>query len=92
MNSKLLGLLCATLPLGVVAQIDYNGGVYWQDFDTLSSGTIYTYYTNLPAGWVVSSTFNSGSYVWTTVTNGFSDFGIEMDGADSHRFFRLKLQ
>jgi len=41
MNSKLLSLLCAALPLAGVAQIDYNGRVYRQDFDTLSSGTVY---------------------------------------------------
>jgi len=72
MNTKLLTFLAATLPLAAMAQISYNGGIYRQDFDTLQSGTIYAPYTNFPAGWTVNSTYNSGSYVWTTVTNGFS--------------------
>ena len=73
MNTKLLILLCATLPLASVAQISYNGGIYTQDFNTLASGAIYTPYTNMPTGWIVSSTYHSGSYVWTTVTNGYSN-------------------
>ena len=56
-----------------MGQVSYNGGIYKQDFNALSSGTIYTSYTNMPLGWSVSSGFNSGSYVWTTVTNGYSN-------------------
>jgi len=73
MNTKLLVFLTATLPLAATAQISYTGGFYTQDFNTLPGGTIYTPYTNFPAGWTVSSTYNSGSYVWTTVTNGYSN-------------------
>jgi hypothetical protein len=73
MNTKLLVFLTATLPLAAIAQISYTGGVYTQDFNTLQSGTIYTPYTTFPAGWTVSSTYNSGSYVWTTITNGYSN-------------------
>ena len=73
MNTKLLALVTATLPLAAIAQISYSGGIYTQDFDTLRSGTIYAPYTNFPTGWTVSSTYNSGTYVWTTVTNGYSN-------------------
>lgn len=73
MNTILPALLTATLPLAAIAQIRYNGGIYAQDFDALQSGTIYTEYTNFPTGWTVSSTYNSGSYVWTTGTNGYSN-------------------
>jgi hypothetical protein len=73
MNTKLLILLCATLPFPAFAQINYDGGVYTQDFDTLSNGTIYTPYTNMPAGWTFGSASHSGSYTWTTVTNGYSN-------------------
>jgi hypothetical protein len=73
MKMRLLAFLTVTLPMAAIAQISYNGGIYTQDFDTLQSGTIYTPYTNFPAGWTISSTYNSGSYVWTTVTNGFSN-------------------
>jgi hypothetical protein len=73
MSPKLLTLLTATLPFATIAQINYNGGTYIQDFDSLQSGSIYTHYTNFPTGWTVSSTYNSGVYVWTTVTNGYSN-------------------
>ncbi|HWI56662.1 MAG TPA: hypothetical protein VNZ22_05515, partial [Bacillota bacterium] len=66
-------LVLAALPSGGLGQMLYEGGVYSQDFNTLQSGTIYTPYTNLPVGWIVSSTYNSGSYVWTAVTNGYSN-------------------
>ena len=70
---KLLALFTATLPLAGIAQINYPGGTYTQDFDALQSGSIYAPYSNFPTGWTISSTYNSGSYVWTTVTNGFSN-------------------
>src|ERR1700752_543607 len=73
MRRQLLTLVGVALPLLVDGQINYHGGGYTHDFDTLESGAIYTPYTNLPTGWIVSSTWNSGSYVWTTVTNGFSN-------------------
>jgi hypothetical protein len=73
MNTKVIAVLVATLPLVAVGQIGYNGGVYTQNFDTLKSGAIFTTYTNFPTGWTVSSAFNPGTYVWTTVTNGFSN-------------------
>jgi hypothetical protein len=74
-NTKLIALLVATLPLAVVAQISYTGGIYTQDFDTLQSGSIYTPYTNFPAGWTIwtANPYSSGSYVWATVTNGYSN-------------------
>ena len=65
---KLSLLLWSVLPIAAVAQINYTGGNYTQDFNSLESGVIYRYYTTLPAGWVVSS----GAYVWTPVTNGYS--------------------
>jgi hypothetical protein len=75
MNTKLLTLVAATLPLAAVAQINYHGGIYSQDFDTLRSDAIFTYYTNLPDGWSVKAIQNA--YVWTTVTNGFSNnYGV----------------
>ncbi len=52
-----------------MAQVSYTGGTYSQDFDSLESGVIYRNYTNLPAGWVITH----GSYIWTTVTNGYSN-------------------
>jgi len=70
MNPRLLALVTATMPLAAAAQIDYSGGTYSQNFDTLRSDAIYTYYTNMPAGWSVDSILNS--YVWTPVTNGYS--------------------
>ena len=73
MNTKLVILLCVTLPFAGFAQINYVGGVYTQNFDTLSSATVYTHYTNMPAGWTFASTYSAGSYVWTTVTNGYSN-------------------
>ena len=69
---KILAFLTAALPFAAIAQISYTGGVYTQDFNTLQSGTVYTRYTNFPAGWTINTTYNSGSYVWTPVTNGFS--------------------
>lgn len=57
------------MPVAASAQISYSGGTYTQDFNTLESGVIYRNYTTLPTGWVVSK----GSYVWTTVTNGYSN-------------------
>ncbi len=69
MNTKLFVLLCVAAPSTVVAQISYTGGTYMQDFNALESGVIYTNYTTLPSGWVVSK----NSYVWTTVTNGYSN-------------------
>src|ERR1039457_4682927 len=69
MNTKLFILLCVALPLAAAAQISYNGGTYTQGFNTLESGVIYHNYTTMPTGWVVSK----GSYVWTTVTNGYSN-------------------
>jgi hypothetical protein len=68
MKTKLFILICVALPIAATAQISYSGGTYTQDFNTLESGVIYHNYTTLPAGWVVSK----GSYVWTTVTNGYS--------------------
>ena len=61
-------LLWSVLPIAAAAQVNYTGGVYTQDFNSLASGVIYHEYTALPAGWVVSK----GSYVWTSVTNGYS--------------------
>jgi trimeric autotransporter adhesin len=86
MNTKLLALLTATMPLAAAAQIDYSGGGYSQDFDTLRSDAVYTYYTNLPVGWSVNAISNS--YAWTTVTNGYSNnygvycFSLESGAAD----------
>lgn len=57
------------LPFNLLAQIAYTGGTYGQDFNSLSSGTIWQPQNALPDGWVVSR----GSYVWTTVTNGYSN-------------------
>jgi hypothetical protein len=73
MKTKLLAALTATLPFAALAQISYNGGTYTQDFDSLQSDRIYTPYSNFPTGWTVNSTYNSGTYVWTTVTNGYSN-------------------
>lgn len=73
MKIKLFALLTAALPLAAVGQINYNGGIYTENFDTLQSGAIFHYYTNFPPGWTISSRFSPGSYVWTTVTNGFSN-------------------
>ena len=73
MSPKLLSLIFATLPLAGIAQISYTGGIYMQDFNSLSSGAIYTLYTNLPAGWIVTTAVNADTYVWTPVTNGFSN-------------------
>jgi hypothetical protein len=69
MNTKLFISIYLALLLAAAAQISYNGGTYTQDFNTLGSGVIFSNYTTLPAGWVVSK----GSYVWTTVTNGYSN-------------------
>src|SRR6267142_3522115 len=75
MKAKLFILLCFVVPLSVTAQISYTGGTYTQDFNTLKSDSIYTYYTNMPAGWAVKAILNS--YVWTTVTNGYSgNYGV----------------
>ena len=77
MNTKLLTLFAVTTPLALLAQIDYSGGTYSQDFDTLRSDAIYTYYTNMPVGWFVSAKFVPSAYVWTPVTNGYSgNYGI----------------
>jgi hypothetical protein len=73
MKTKVIAFLTNTLPLVAACQISYNGGIYTQDFDSLQSGKIYTPYSNFPTGWTVSSAHNSGSYVWTTVTNGYSN-------------------
>jgi len=73
MHTKLITLFAATLPLAAVAQISYTGGIYTQDFDNLQSGAIYTPYTNFPVGWTISQIYHSGYYVWTTVTNGYSN-------------------
>ena len=84
-------LLCAAAPISVTAQISYTGGAYTQDFDTLKSGTIYRDYTNLPAGWVVSH----GSYVWTTVTNGYSNnygtYCFSSSASDSNKSIGLVI-
>jgi hypothetical protein len=69
MKSKLFILIWVALPIAAAAQISYTGGIYTQDFNALESGVIYRNYTTMPAGWVVSK----GSYVWTTVTNGYSN-------------------
>ena len=55
--------------LSAAAQVNYTGGTYIQNFDSLSSGVVYRNNTNLPAGWILTR----GSYVWTTVTNGYSN-------------------
>lgn len=68
-DSKFLRFLFAAVPICAGAQIDYSGGLYTQDFNGLESTRVYTNYTALPDGWVVSK----GSYVWTTVTNGYSN-------------------
>jgi hypothetical protein len=73
MNTKPIALLVVMLPLAAIAQISYNGGIYTQNFDTLQSGAIFIPYTNFPTGWTTSQTYNSGSYVWTSVTNGYSN-------------------
>src|SRR4030095_4056597 len=72
-NLQLLALLGVALPFAGLAQIHYNGGTYTQDFNALESGVISQYYATFPMGWDISGTFNSSSYVWTTVTNGYSD-------------------
>lgn len=70
-----LTLAAAALPFAGLAQIPYVGGSYAQDFNTLASSSIYTYYTNLPAGWSIKGIQNG--YVWTTVTNGYSNnYGV----------------
>jgi hypothetical protein len=70
MKINLLILFLAVIPLAAHSQINYSGGTYAQDFNTLQDATIYTDYTALPAGWLVSH----GSYVWTSsVTNGYSN-------------------
>ncbi len=69
MKTSIFIFLSTLLPLGAPAQIYYSGGAYVQDFNSLDSGVIWRNYTTLPAGWVVSR----GSYVWTTVTNGYSN-------------------
>src|SRR6266404_2013429 len=77
MNTKLFLLLCAAMPFTGLTQISYTGGVYTQDFNTLESSSIYTYYTNMPSGWIVSASLVPSAYVWTTVTNGYSgNYGI----------------
>jgi hypothetical protein len=70
MKTKLFVLLCVAVPLAAAAQINYNGGTYTQDFNTLESGVIYKYYTTMPVGWVISEKWG---YVWTTMTNGYSN-------------------
>lgn len=60
-------------PLAGVAQISYTGGAYRQDFNSLSNASIFTPYTNLPAGWMITTAFNADRYVWTSVTNGYSN-------------------
>lgn len=62
MKTKLFIPLCVALPIAAAAQINYSGGIYTQDFNTLGSGVIFSNYTTMPAGWYVSK----GSYVWTT--------------------------
>jgi hypothetical protein len=69
MKTKLFIPLCIALPLAAAAQINYSGAIYTQDFNSLGSGVIFSNYTTMPAGWYVSK----GSYVWTTVTNGYSN-------------------
>jgi trimeric autotransporter adhesin len=69
MTTKGFILMGVALPIGCAAQVTYPGGTYTQDFNSLDSGVIYRNYTTMPTGWVVSK----GSYVWTTVTNGYSN-------------------
>src|SRR5436190_5561261 len=73
MNAKLIALLSVTLPVAAISQINYSGGIYTQNFDSLQSGKIFTPYTNFPVGWTISATYNPGTYVWTPVTNGYSN-------------------
>jgi hypothetical protein len=61
------------LPIVAAAQIPYDGGTYTQDFNGLESGVIYRRYDTFPAGWDITAQFSSSSYVWTTVTNGYSN-------------------
>jgi hypothetical protein len=68
MKSKVV-VFVAALTFQATAQVLYNGGVYTQDFNTLSNRTVYFPYTNMPDGWVVSR----GSYVWSGATNGYSN-------------------
>ncbi len=71
MKTKLFILLGSFLPLAGSAQINYSGGIYTQDFDTLRDDVKFVNYTNVPVGWVVSH----GSYVSTSgsTTNGYSN-------------------
>jgi hypothetical protein len=71
MKTKLFILLCSVLPLAGQAQINYSGGIYTQDFNTLRDDAPYVSYTNLPNGWFVSH----GSYAWTSgsTAHGYSD-------------------
>jgi hypothetical protein len=69
MKTKLVILFPTFAALAAFAQVNYGGGTYSQDFNTLENAAIYTPYTTLPAGWVVSH----GSYVWTSTTNGYSN-------------------
>lgn len=61
-------ILSVIVPSICSAQINYSGGTYSQDFNSLQDGAIFTDYTTMPPGWRVSH----GSYVWSNGSTGYS--------------------
>lgn len=68
-NAILILISSALVSNAASSLIEYSGGVYNQDFNTLQSSAVYTNFTSLPAGWQVSNS----SYVWTNATTGYSN-------------------
>lgn len=68
-NTILILISSALVSNAASSLIEYSGGVYNQDFNTLQSSAVYTPFTDLPAGWQVSH----DSYVWTNGTAGYSN-------------------
>lgn len=69
MKPILLILSASTLAVNAASSIQYTGGRYVQNFNSLQNGAIFNNYTALPGGWEVSH----NSYVVTNGVTGYSN-------------------
>lgn len=69
MKPILLILSASTLAASAASSIQYAGGTYSQNFNSLQNGAIFTNYTALPTGWEVSR----NTYVATNGVAGYSN-------------------